>query len=286
MTSWTIFIMSLNVLLIGTENVGKTSLVKKIIGLPIKHTYNPTIEDTFTYKVILKNGVSTIYFHDVILDLLQVNLESYLKSVEIILFIFSLNDRLSFKILQNWLLRIVKMTTKTIYLIGNKADLPNIFDKEVLKYSFENKLNYFETSVITGFNINKLKNCLIQPFLKNSKFLRKSKSMYETINPENRKIINSFSSVFDDNSNDHCIRYIDTYKMKKSNIVLQKSLSLDIETDRKCLNFPVKESCASVMNGAKLNKTKSTGKIEVDLIGELNEVFKERRLRRAITFSL
>ena len=50
MTSWTIFIMSLNVLLIGTENVGKTSLVKKIIGLPIKHTYNPTIEDTFTYK--------------------------------------------------------------------------------------------------------------------------------------------------------------------------------------------------------------------------------------------
>ena len=51
-------------------------------------------------------------------------------------------------------------------------------------------------------------------------------------------------------------------------------------------NFPVKESCPSVMNGAKLNKTKSTGKIEVDLIGELNEVFKERRLRRAITFSL
>ena len=75
--------------------------------------------------------------------------------------IFSVINRESFLKIEEWIDCIkseVDISTKSIFLIGNKIDLPNrvILNEEAYEYAKTNKIKYFETSAKTGHGIKEV----------------------------------------------------------------------------------------------------------------------------------
>ena len=88
--------------------------------------------------------------------------KTYYKNAEVVLFVFALNNEESFAEITNWLKKF-KENSNSIeipkYLIGNKADLERVIDKEQIEEcSQNNNLKYIETSAKDNQNIDDLFN--------------------------------------------------------------------------------------------------------------------------------
>jgi len=151
--------------ILGDSSVGKTSIINYYLTNKMKNTDTTLGAIFWLIEKQIENG-----------DFIKLNvwdtagqerynslIPMYTRSSDIIIFTFSLTDRVSFENLVKW-----KNTTKycsdvenlKFVIVGNKSDLENyicITDKDIknmIKKHFPPETVYFKTSALTGDNIN------------------------------------------------------------------------------------------------------------------------------------
>jgi len=152
-----------NIAILGESQVGKTSIVTFL------H------KGTFSNEVLTTTGIDN-FIEEAEFDGRQYKFKIYdtagqerFKSIskttiqysEGFMIIFSVIDRESFERVGEWLDSIkdtVQISTKSIFLIGNKIDVPKreVSNEEAYEYAKNNNIKYFETSAKTGHGIKEV----------------------------------------------------------------------------------------------------------------------------------
>lgn len=151
------------VIILGLFNVGKTTIIGKLMNMPFK-VYEPTLSlDIKNIQIKVNDKILQIQFWDTCgNDQFAGSTPNLFKNASLAILVFAINDHKSFDNLSKWY-NLVKETSfdSNLFLIGNKSDLEK--EREVKKEEVENfKNNYddikifFETSAKNGENIDKL----------------------------------------------------------------------------------------------------------------------------------
>lgn len=150
----------------GDGGVGKTTLVRKLIG----KTGNTTLTRGVEIENLLINFNNDITVHTVFWDLggqphFRFLQESFFMGANIVLLIFDLNRYPSFHhIKEEWMPIIEKNHTFQLsikILIGNKLDLgQTIEDATIHQFADQNKLPYLKVSAKGSLNLEKLEELL------------------------------------------------------------------------------------------------------------------------------
>ena len=157
----------------GTNGVGKTSIIKRILNDEFEESIFPTFQEDCSKTIILKTGNKvTLNFIDTKFFIL-----SEIEESHFILFIYDVTDKYSFdgiKMIYNENKDLLE-ENKIIYLIGNKIDLYDknrkdiLFEKnEIMKFVEQNNLRFFEISCKENIGISELFADICYETIKNS----------------------------------------------------------------------------------------------------------------------
>ena len=153
----------INITLLGETQVGKTSII------------NSFKRNEFFEEILLTTGI--YYFLDEELfngkkykfkifdtagqERFKSISKTTIKFSDGFMVIFSVIDRNSFEKIGEWINSIkdtVQIKSKSVYLIGNKIDVPNreVLNAEAVEYARLNNLKYFESSAKTGHGVKEV----------------------------------------------------------------------------------------------------------------------------------
>tara|TARA_B100001063_G_scaffold247037_1_gene289623 strand:- start:921 stop:1520 length:600 start_codon:yes stop_codon:yes gene_type:complete len=151
------------ILFVGDEQVGKTSILKRITKMNLSQKYQPTIGVDFlttTHKVNNKlikchmwDTAGNKAFHNII--------TRYFNGSAAVIFVFDLSKERSFNNIDFWLSKYKENKNFDnlcpIFLIGNKCDRERAISKlNIARYVNENNFIYVETSAKYDVNIDSL----------------------------------------------------------------------------------------------------------------------------------
>ena len=151
--------ITINILLLGDSNVGKTSLMIRFTDNTFEEDSSATIGVEFKNKVI-QIGDKNVKLH--ILDTagqekFRAVASNFIRKGDGIIFTFDLNNEESFGNIKTWLITAdgINEDYQRI-LVGNKCDLPNkkINKEKAEKLSQRFNMKYFETSAKDGTNVD------------------------------------------------------------------------------------------------------------------------------------
>ncbi len=162
----------LKLILVGSFGTGKTSLRRHYMGQRMKRKYTATVGADFSLKLIeLDNIAYQLLIWDIAGEAkFETVRDVYYQGAHGVILVFDLARRESFDDLSQWVKEIEK-STKTegipVILLGNKKDLAPLemnqcaTNKEIQdfveglneKYEGDFIVEYLETSVLTGLNI-------------------------------------------------------------------------------------------------------------------------------------
>lgn len=149
--------------LIGNSGVGKTSILLRFTENKYKENNQSTIGVDF--KIITFSINDTSYTKMQIWDTcgserFKSLTTSFIKSCPVFILVFDLTNRKSFLELDNWIKMINENSSPTLLnVVGNKADLKEqrqVELNEILQFSNQNSMNYFEVSAKEDLNIEEL----------------------------------------------------------------------------------------------------------------------------------
>ena len=165
------------VIILGMFNVGKTTIIGKLMKLP-DQMYEPTLSlDIKNIQIKVNDKIIQIQFWDTCgNDEFAGSTPNLFKNASLAILVFAINDHKSFDNLRSWY-NLVKEHSfdNTLFLIGNKNDLKKerevtMEEVENFKKSYDNIKMFFETSAKSGENIDKLlDNIAISIYAKNVK---------------------------------------------------------------------------------------------------------------------
>ena len=153
------------IITLGNSGVGKSSILKRYVYQNFVEDTITTIGISYSFKeIILKDGtkVSLKLIDTAGQEKYRALSKSYFKHVNGAFFIFSLNDEKSFNDLGDWIKQFEENNEGTNfvckYLIGNKSDLENVVDENLIEnFKKENKFDdYASTSAKDNINIDKI----------------------------------------------------------------------------------------------------------------------------------
>ena len=185
---------------VGDSEVGKTSLIKKLINDEFDEEYTPTKGYEFNICLIKVNG-TTIKFQ--IWDMCgaenyRISLLQLYRNANLGILVYSVTCRESFDNLKNWIIKLRdKAPLSKIILIGNKCDLEEqrkvtyeegkeIYEKFELEYFMEIsakdkiKINFMEIAAISLFkdyetNVNEMSLGVLNESIMLNDYSRKDK---------------------------------------------------------------------------------------------------------------
>jgi small GTP-binding protein len=157
--------MNFKVIVVGDENVGKTSTILRYVDRAFRRSYIPTIgvnvtikhfvNDKHTYQFMLWDLAGQAKFSKI--------RRHFYQGTDAIIMIFDLTRPSSFQNITKWYAdlkeSIPHFEEKIIYLCGNKADLLDgisISKAEIQAESKRLQIPYLEISALTGKSINLL----------------------------------------------------------------------------------------------------------------------------------
>ena len=205
--------------LIGDQATGKTSLSKKYLGhfYDKEVPYIATIGFEFFYKNIKRKdkNIKLQIWDTAGQERYQSLTASYLRGIHGCIIVFDVNEKNTFKEVEKWIkiysdFNIFK--NKNIILVGNKIDKKKreVSIEEAKNFANLNKLCYFETSALTGENVNECFECITDQIL------------FSNIIQEEKKWKNEFETVNIDNPNEtkcleECLKWFENiFKRIKS----------------------------------------------------------------------
>ena len=185
-----------NISLLGEKDVGKTSLISVFNG------------GTFSTKTISTIGIDNFAFNEKIdgkyymfkvfdtagQERYRSVSNSTIRVADGFLLIFSVENRNSFEILNDWLDTISQqcdINSKVIFLVGNKIDVEKreVSNEEAVIFAKSRNLLYYETSAKSGFGIKDTFQKLFYSVYEKCKELDKNESDENNNNDNNRQNI-------------------------------------------------------------------------------------------------
>ena len=155
-------IKEVRIITLGEPDVGKTSIIRRFVNDVFKGD-KVTLGIEFSFKIVELEGNRKIK-----LSVIDTNGQekyralplNYFKKADVVLFVFALNDSVSFEKIGQWIDRFNNNNGKNVkkmFLIGNKSDLVKVIEqKEIDDFANKYGLTYMETSAKTKNQINEL----------------------------------------------------------------------------------------------------------------------------------
>ena len=152
------------IITLGESGVGKTSIINRFTKNEFYENISSTIGINFSNKEMIINNK-----HKIILRIIDTAgqerfrslSKSYYKNVDVVLFVFSMNDKESFEKITEWMESFKENNNKggdiPKYLVGNKNDLELKVEQNLIdEFIKEKKIPFISTSAKGNICINKL----------------------------------------------------------------------------------------------------------------------------------
>ena len=208
---------SIKYIIIGDSGVGKSNILLRYSKDKFDPNHRATLGIEFVNKRINFKGTNyTIQIWDTAgqEDYKSIT-RGYYKSSACAFIVYDITKLITFKNIENWIKDCLNLSPKNIQLvlIGNKSDLEENREVEYdmgKNFADENNMIFFETSALTGYNINNAFNSsinIIHNNIKNS-FLDDEELANQGIriekNGENNNKINKKKMGYKNNNIDCC----------------------------------------------------------------------------------
>ena len=175
------------IITLGDSSVGKTSIINRFINDTFDEELTPTLGIKHTFKTLEINNTK------VKLSVIDTNGQekyrslsvSYFRHADVVLFIFNLNEPLSFNNIQEWINVFNDNNNKKKvilkYLIGSKSDLEQRVEQNLIdEFANNNNMLYMATSAKTNNQITELFQKIGEDILKEEE--KKTNDMIRTKN--------------------------------------------------------------------------------------------------------
>ena len=175
------------IITLGDSSVGKTSIINRFINDTFDEELTPTLGIKHTFKTLEINNTK------VKLSVIDTNGQekyrslsvSYFRHADVVLFIFNLNEPLSFNNIQEWINVFNDNNNKKKvilkYLIGSKSDLEQRVEQNLIdEFANNNNMLYMATSAKTNNQIKELFQKIGEDILKEEE--KKTNDMIKTKN--------------------------------------------------------------------------------------------------------
>lgn len=141
----------LKVIFIGNIAVGKTSIIKNLLGQKFDDEYEASVGvDFFSLSKKFKGKLIKIQMWDTAgQEKYRSLIPNYVRGAALIFLVYDISDQQSFEDLPNWISFINEYEHTNIALVGNKTDLEakrKVKKEEGQKFAEENNLDFFEVS--------------------------------------------------------------------------------------------------------------------------------------------
>ena len=178
-------ILERKVITLGDSEVGKTSLILRLLDNVFTHNYLSTIGFDLKKKLVkLDNGeeIRLLIYDTAGQERFRALSRNYIKKANGILIVYDITNKVTFQNAENWIKYARDEMSKNIpmYLVGNKSDLEELRQisiEEGEKLSDQYGLKFYETSSKNGNNVEKC-------------FKDLSKDLYDIVKQEEEKIKN------------------------------------------------------------------------------------------------
>ena len=136
-------------ILVGNSGVGKTNLLNTCVGKPFNSTSSLTMTGSFVPKSIFVNNKEYIInlWDTAGQEIYQSINKMFYRGAEIVIFVFDISDKKSFKDLDKWINNAKEIlgTDFVAGIVGNKNDLflsAQVKENEIKEYSQKKGLQY------------------------------------------------------------------------------------------------------------------------------------------------
>ena len=167
---------SINIILIGDSGVGKSNVYSRYFQNKFEENFVSTIGMDRQTKIIkYKNKIYRVNISDTAgQERFRALPIKYYQNADGALLLFDVSSKESFKNINVWMEDLNKNTrslSKTIYLVGNKIDLPerNVNPNDARELAENLNLQYYEMSCKLNMNINEIISRLIVDCFNNLK---------------------------------------------------------------------------------------------------------------------
>ena len=190
----------IKLILVGSEAVGKTSLMNQYIDKTFTESYLMTMGSDKTLKKINIDGkVVSLEIFDTVgqPDYRAVN-KIFMKNTDIALIIYDITNRKSFEELTNWIYSVNQSNNNKNVIFGIAANKSDLYEQKVIdkkegeEFAKNNNALFFETSAKDYDSVENVFLTLSEEYIKNQE---KEKKPFENI-------INSDISSVNGNVND------------------------------------------------------------------------------------
>lgn len=160
------------IIIIGDAGVGKTCLLLRYCDDNFLTSHLPTIGIDFKMKTVqIDNKTVRMQVWDTAgQERFKTITQTYFKSAQGVVLAYAVNDRDSFKNLDDWITQVRKFTTPdvSIVLVGNKSDMPDraVSYDEGKALADANSFHFFETSTKDDMNIKPLFSAMLNDIIK------------------------------------------------------------------------------------------------------------------------
>lgn len=154
------FEKTLKIIVLGSSEVGKTSILQRYFHNEFKENLLSTIGIDFKTKFFKFNGekIKVNYTDTAGQEKFHAISVNYLKGTDGIILVYDITNKESFELLENWIESINENNRSDVglILIGNKSDLKEervVSEEEAKNFAKKNNCKYYEGSAKTGENI-------------------------------------------------------------------------------------------------------------------------------------
>lgn len=184
---------TVSILTVGETQVGKTSLILRFIDRVFYYDTKATIGIDFKVKNVnlLNKNVLIKIWDSAGQERFKTVTKQYYKNAEGIMIIYDVTSEKSFSMIDEWFKSIIENKRKgaQAILIGNKTDSVNrVISKEQGERLAEKyKVKYYETSALSGENVDKVFEELAESILKTKLYCDEEESISLSYNSTKNK---------------------------------------------------------------------------------------------------